>query len=221
MGLSRSWTHIVTAHPGEKTITITDLLAQNPPQFIDTDMQIAGMVITGNLLLVAGPGRLVAWLLTEDGLVDGVIGDRRVNRSDSIWWIWKSARDPQWRFRVEDQVVFIAHREPVAYAYDTETGEALPAKVSPGPAGFTQVNGLYFGRSYLRFQNLRRRGIPSGDSWQTSDATLREGWVKDAEGKHRLWVPAEWRAGWNLKDWRHDVTTQFSYLGDRPVLIKF
>ena len=219
VGLSRSWTHIATARWLENTIKITDLFAQNPPQFIDTDMQIEGMVITGNVLLVAGSGQLTAWLLTEDGLVDGVIGDRRVGRSDSIWSIPQPNQGTEWYFQVEGQVGFIGLPGSASRVYDTETGEVLPTKGIV--RGCTPVNGLYFGKSYLWFQNLCPHGIPSGDRWKTSDATLREGWVKDAEGKHRLWVPAEWRAEWNLEDWRPDVTTQFSRLGDRPVLIKF
>jgi len=223
VGLSRSWTHIATAYQLEKTITITDLLAQNPPQFIDTNMQIEGMVITGNVLLVAGSGQLVAWLLTEDGLVDGVIGDRRVGRSDSIWAIMsQSDFDHLWRFRIKGQVGIIELPGNAPRVYDTETGEVLPTKEPQGvEREVTPFAWRHWGLHYLRFYNLHQRDTPPGDSWKTSEATLREGWVKDAEGKHRLWVPAEWRADWNLKDWRHDVTTQFSCLRDRLVLIKF
>jgi len=97
-GLSRSGTRVATAHKLGNTVTIIDLLAQSPPQFIDTDMEIAGLVLTGNVLLVANSREMVAWLLTEDGLVDGVIGDRRVGRRDSIWTT--SEPDFQWMPRV-------------------------------------------------------------------------------------------------------------------------
>jgi len=222
-GLSRSWTHIATAHELENTITITDLLAQNPPQFIDTDVEIVGLVVTGNILLVAGSGQLVAWLLTEGGLVDGVIGDRRVDRSDSIWAISKSARTPQWQFQVEGQVGFIMLPGNAPHIYHTETGEVLRlTQVTRDFRGLKDALGYpHPGREYLRFHNLSQCDTPLEDRWKTSQATLREGWVKDAEGKHRLWVPVEWRAGWDPKDWRHDVTTQFSYLRNGPVVIKF
>ena len=221
-GLSRSWTHIATAHELENTITITDLTAQNPPQFIDTGMEIQGLVITGNVLLVAGSGQLVAWLLTEEGLVDGVIGDRRVDHGDSIWAISKSTRTPQWQFQVEGQVGFIGLPANALHAYDTETGEVLPTKNPENVQGvFDKVDSPHSGGNYLRFHNLHQAETPPGDTWKTSHATVREGWVKDAEGKHRLWVPVEWRAEWNVGDWRHDITTQFSFLGERPVVIKF
>ena len=79
------------------------------------------------------------------------------------------------------------------------------------------IDRVVYNRVYRSYQS---DDLPK-DSWQTSRTTLREGWVKDAEGKHRLWVPAEWRTEWNLADWRHDVTTQFSYLGGRIAVIKF
>ena len=84
-GLSRSGTHVATAHKLGNTVTIVDLLARSSPQFIDTDVEIEWLVLTGNILLVAGSREVVAWLLTEDGLVGGVIGDRRVSHRDSIW----------------------------------------------------------------------------------------------------------------------------------------
>jgi len=229
VGVSRSWDHIVTAHVLENTVTITHPLAQNPPQFIDTNVEIEGLVITGNVLLVAGSGQLIAWLLTEDGLVDGVIGDRRVGRSDSIWSIsqptqgteWDFEQEVEWEFQVEGQVGFIMLPGNASRVYDTETGEVLSTKEPRDLQHTGRLDKPNWGQEYLRFHSLRQCNIPPGDSWQTSEATLREGWVKDAEGKHRLWVPVEWREGWDVQDWRHDVTTHFGYLGDRHVVIKF
>jgi len=222
MGLSRSWTHIVTARKPGNTVTVTDLLAQNPPQFIDTNMEIEGLVVTGNVLLVAGSGQLVAWLLTKDGLVDGVIGDRRVGRSDSIWSISQPTQGIEWDFQVEGQVGFIVLPGNASHVYDIKTGEVLSTKEPRVYRGVTcRLDSVHSCQGYLHFHNLRQCNIPPGDSWQTSEATMREGWVKDAEGKHRLWVPVEWRANWNPADWRHDVTMQVGRFGDGPVVIKF
>ena len=188
-------------------------------------MEIEGLVITGNVLLVAGSGQLIAWLLTEDGVVDGVIGDKRVGRGDSIWAVSKpsSARDPRWEFQVKGQVGSITFPGYAKHTYHTETGEILDSTRTPldFPRVKSTFDSLHHGQDYLDFHNSRQCDILPGDSWKTSQATLREGWVKDSEGRHRLWVPAEWRVDWNLKDWRHDVTTQFSCLGGRPVVIKF
>ena len=202
--LTRSGTRVATAHKLGNTVTIFDILAQPPPQFIDTNVEIEGLAITGNVLLVAGSREIVAWLLTEKELVDGVVGDRRVDRSDSIWTT--SKQDP-WIPRAGGQVGLIGRYGNTPHVYDTETGEVLDP---------TQLH-----NSRPHRNNIRRFNTRPEDSWQTSRDTLREGWVKDPEGKHRLWVPVKWRKDWDPADWRQDVTTQFSYFGDRPILVKF
>jgi hypothetical protein len=234
VGLSRSGTHIATAYKWESTITIIDLLGQTPSQFIDTGMVIQEVVITGNVLLVTSPSDFAAWLLTEEGLVDGVIGDRRVNRNDSIWKAALSRVrgdresrtfpvEGSWAFSVEGQVGVIGVDGKVQHVYHTETGEVLhPTQAAQHFGGrWYHFDETLCGRDNPCYHNLSHCNTPPEDSWQTSRATLREGWVKDPEGKHRLWVPFEWRMDWDPADWRQDVTTQFSYLGDGPVLIKF
>jgi len=207
MGLSRSGTHVATAHKLENTVTITDLVAQSPPQFIDTDVEIDELFLTGNVLLVAGSGEIVAWLLTEEGLVNGAIGDRRVDRSDSIW---TTSRSCSWMPWVKGQVGFIRIHEDALHSYHTETGEVLHIAQEPQRESW-----------YRYYNNIPHCNAPPKDSWQTSRDTLREGWVKDPEGKHRMWVPVEWRTGWDPAEWHHDAMTQFSRLGDRSILIKF
>jgi len=220
VGLSRSGTRVATAHKMESTVTITNLLAQTPPQFIDTDVAVEGLALTGNVLLVVGSKQLVAWLLTEEGLVDGVIGNRRVGRGDSIWSMLFRSKCV---FRAEGQVGVIKLDGNALHVYHTDTGEVIYPTQNPGdtyefwddPADF------HLGGSYLHFHNIFQRGVPLENRWQTSRATLREGWVKDAEGRHRLWIPVEWRTSWHHGDWYHGITTYLSYLGGTHILVKF
>ena len=207
MGLTRSGTHVATAHELGNTVTITDLLARTPPQFIDTNVEITNLYLTGNVLLVEGEEEVVAWLLTEEGLVDGVIGDRRVGRSDSIWAI--SGTFPGVP-KLGGQVGVIGFNAGALHVYHTETGQILDPTRAPRD---------YSVRQY--YNNIPERDTPPGDAWQTSRDTLREGWVKDPEGRHRMWVPVEWRKDWDPTEWHHDATTQFSYIEGRPVLIRF
>jgi len=224
VGLSRSGTRIATAHKLESTVTITDLLAQTPSQSIDTGVGIEGLVLTGNVLLVAGSGKLVAWLLTDEGLVGGVVGGGKAGRDDSIWTVALPQWDPDWWiFLVEGQLGVIKPDGDSLHVYNTETGEVLLPVQAPQNFGsrWYHFNEPLWGRHYLRYHNLSQCDGPPRDGWQTSRATLQQGWVKDAECKYRLWVPVEWRMDWDPADWRHDVTTQFSYLEGRPVLVKF
>ena len=52
-------------------------------------------VLTGNVLLVKGPDAVVAWLLTEDGVVGGIFGDRRADRNGSSWEISSQDINPR------------------------------------------------------------------------------------------------------------------------------
>jgi len=208
VGLSRSGTRVATAHKLGNTVTIIDLLAQSPPQFIDTDMEIGWLELTGNVLLVGGSREIVAWLLTEDGLVDGVIGDRRVGRRDSIWTV--SEPEPPREPEFDGQVGVIKLRGNTPHVYHTETGEVLDPTQVPR-----------YGRSRWYYENMLQRDTPPEYSWQTSWDKLQEGWVKDPEGKHRLWVPAKWRERWRRANWHLGTAAQFNFFEDRPTIIKF
>jgi hypothetical protein len=48
-------------------------------------LEISEIVLTGNVLLVKGSDTVAAWLLTEEGAVDGISGNRRADRNDSLW----------------------------------------------------------------------------------------------------------------------------------------
>jgi len=228
VGLSRSGTRVAIAHKMERTVTIANLLAQTAPQFIDTGVAIDGLVLIGNVLLVAGSDRVVAWLLTEEGLVDGVIGGRRVGYEDRIWTMWKSA--PGWlisdscqMFLAEGQVGVIKNDINRPFVYHTETGKILHPTQAPRNFGdrWRALGEALCSWGYLSHYKLSQDDTPPEGSWQTSQETPRNGWVRDPEGKHRLWVPVEWRTDWDPADWRHDVTLQLGILGGRLVLIKF
>jgi len=225
VGLSRSGNRVAAAHEDEKAVTIIDSLpAQTPPQIINTGVGIQGLVLTGNVLLVAGSNKLAAWLLTEEGLVDGVIGDRMVGHSDSIWAVpLPLPRGDSWMFSVEGQAGVIKQGGDLLHVYRTDTGEVLhPTQALQHFGGrWYHPTETLRGQDYLCYHDLSQSNTPPKDSWQISRAALREGWVKDPEGRHRLWMPVEWRTDWDPADWRHDVTTQFSRLGGRSVIIKF
>jgi len=221
VGLSRSGARVATACVQENTITIVNVLAQTPPQFIDLDAEIEGLVITGNVLLVQISQEVVAWLLTEEGLVDGVIGGRRVDRGDSIWTV--SVLQRKYLLWVEGHVGVVKPYWGSVNVYHTETGEVLHHTCTPRASisRLHRVTEAHRGKDYLQYHNLSQCDIPPEASWKLSPATLREGWVKDPEGKRRLWVPHEWRKDWDSADWLHDFTIQFSFIGGNPVLIKF
>ena len=183
--ISPSGHYIATAD--RSTITIIDVHSQSPPWLVDTGAEIKGLVITGNVLLAASSGKVVAWLLTEEG----------VGNCHSIWTISAPFCD----FSVEGQVGVIQTDRVHPFIYHTETGDFLDRVHEP-----------------QQFSH----DVPPEDDWLISNTGMREaGWIMDPRGRHRLWVPVEWRQSWSQEDWNHDITTLFISSGGRFVIIKF
>ena len=207
------------------TITITNLLSPTLSQFIDTGMHVDTLAFTGNVLLVWDDCELVAWRLTEKGMVDGVSADRRADRGNSIWTAATSSptfSSPT--LLVVDQTVVIKYGESnIIHIYHTGTGEVLaPAQVSPHPYTREYIPwSMHRCQHYPHYRSLDAPIFPSEDEWPVRWAALEEGWVKDLEGKHRLWIPAEWSVrtiqggGWLCNK------TLLLYPGDTPVIIVF
>ena len=126
-----------TPHKLGNTVIIIDLLAQILLQFIDTCVTIEGLVLTGNVPLVAGSGELIAWLVTEEGPAGGVFGKRRVGRNESIWTkqslLFSSG---SWMFLVEGDVGVVRSSEDFRYIDHTKTGEILYLDI-PAAVGTT------------------------------------------------------------------------------------
>ena len=188
--ISHCGTYIATGYAENGTVTITNLLSPTPSQFIDTDMYIWTFALTGNVLLVWDCWELVAWRLTEKGTVDGISTDGRADRGDSIWTVSSTSL----LFSVEDQTVVIEdNKRNLIKVYHTETGEVLePAQASVHPRSHQyHLVEMQRCQHYSRYPNLHKQ--PSEDEWPVTWVSLEEGWVKDLEGKHRMWVPVEWR----------------------------
>ena len=225
--LSRSGRYVATAHQSHTTVTIINHHSQTP-HFIDAGGEIEGLAITGNVLLVAFSKKVVGWLLTEEGRVDRVVGNRRADHSDSIWTITSPPRRPETLcFRVSGQVGVIGTDSTIPFVYHMETG-GIPDRPHESQyfsfpwVSFYQPSDYQEYHYLCKLDNTPQRDVLPKDSWLTARTTTgNAGWVVDPEGKHRLWLPVEWRAPWNPKDCHHDMTTLFTRIGGQPVTIKF
>ena len=232
-------TYIATVHCGESTVAITNLRSQNPSpsQFIDTDLEISAMVLTGNVLLAKGPDALVAWLLTEEGVVDGVSDDRRADRNDSLWEVSSRAHAGFWarllqrdgdddaddnvlEFSVEGEIAAIRHNGYAIRVYHTRTGEILELGQAPLANGYRFHNSRR-DECEVYHRDPRKHQGPFKSDWPISQTNLREGWVKDPEGKHRLWLHARWRSPGNNVDWLDNATTMRLRNASELIVIKF
>lgn len=248
-------TYIATTQRGESAITITNLHSQNPSpsQFIDTNFNISDIVLTGNVLLVKGLDTVVAWLLTEEGTVDGVFGNRRANQNDSIWDMSLQDTTPEgtssqgknpsfWtrllqrghvekqnghghlEFSVGDGIAALGYRNRFdIQIYHTETGEILkPERPVFHPEQiWYRFNNPHQDDCDLYHHNSYKHHKPLECDWPVSQKTLQEGWIKDTDGMHRLWLHPHWRTVGNDVGWLSKVTTLRLKNPSELVVIKF
>ena len=227
IAISRSGRHIATANKSQSTVTIIDVHSQAPSQFIDTGGEIEGLAITGNVLLVAFSEKVVGWLLTEEGRVAGVVDNKRADHSNIIWTIPSPPQHPKSLcFRVSGQVGVIGTDGFYPFSYFTETG-GIPYSIHECQHFSIPWVSFYKSSDYQEYHYLRHLDTPQDNAlpdggWQVSRTTTgKAGWVVDPEGRHRFWVPVEWRGPLDGKNWHHDITTLFTKIGDQPVMIKF
>ena len=225
--ISRSGRYIAVVHGSRSIVAIINLRSQAPSQFIDTGGEIEGLAITGNVLLVAFSQKVVGWLLTEEGRVNGLADSQRAGHSDSIWTISSPPGHPKSScFRASGQVGVIGTEDFYSFPYHIDTGGVSYCVHKPQDFPFPWVS-LYQPSDYKEYHHLRHHDTPQhdappADSWLVSRTTTgKAGWVVDPEGRHRFWVPVEWRAPWDPENCHHDITTLFTKIGDQPVMIKF
>ena len=216
---SRSGTHIATAHYQESTVKITYLSPQTPSQSIDTGIKIMGFGLTGNVFLVKGTGKVVAWLLTEEGQVNTVSSDKGVSQSDSIWTMSLPSHSKP-KFSVQGETGVIDSGKSL-WVYNAKTGQVFEPTEEPPD---------FHGPWYSFKDNLQAKGHDSCSSLQNvlseinqkpTQTNLTEGWMKDQQGKYLLWLPTEWRVGKGQVEWFPDISTmKFKSKFGKPTIIK-
>jgi hypothetical protein len=196
------------------------------------------MVLTGNVLLVKGPEAVVAWLLTEEGVVDGIVNSRRANQKDSVWKktlvsytsffariVGQEDHSNEANFTtfiVKDTAVVLRHNDYNLCVYHIQTGEILGQDKEP------------LGKEYCLHRPHKKDdcklyrhdsaggnlGIPEG-GWLVAQSALQEGWIKDPEGKHRLWLYPNWRSSADEVDWLYNASTLRLRNSSQVVIVKF
>lgn len=216
--LSHSGNHIATSAYGPaRTITIINLHSPTTSQFLYTGVNILGLALTGNVLVVVSLDRVMAWRFLEEGLLDGTIC-----RSDILWNISL----PQWlphelKLLVGTQFGMIRLSGDENFTYDIETGEAAPEGTFLELCGSNSHTFGFF-KDYIPNHIPSLFVTPEG-GWQQSQSTFQEEWIRDPEGRHRLWVPIEWRENLVFQRWCHKATTLFATdrIFQRNIIITF
>ena len=227
INVSPNGAYAVTAHHQGNTITITNLISQTPPQFIDVGISISGLALTNNILLVVGLGTIVAWQLMEGGRVRGVSGDRGAGYGDRIWIVQLGMNGGSPHFFAQGQIGFIRRWDQglfsYVFSYNLVTGETYEDSLELSQSHpWYSLKDTSQGRYHLHCSKLSLQEDPSGDNQPDPQSAFHEGWVKDPEGKRRLWLPVEWRAAAGCVEWsRYIPTLQVKLPGGESVAIGF
>ena len=123
-------------------------------------------------------------------------------------------------FSVQGQIVTIKEVITGIHVYRMGTGEVLePTQASRPHYQQFDLRNMRYGRHYQHYRELHIQAILSKDNRPVSETTLQDGWVRDPEGKHRLWIPAKWRKPGPGSSWFLNITTLRLECGDRTVII--
>ena len=237
---SLSGTYIATAHQHGSVITITNLHSQSPLpfQFIDTGVGILAMVLTGNVLLVKSPEEIISWLLTEEGVVNGIVNNRRANQNDSLWRRSlqsytsffaritgledQSSNDDITTFIVEDGVAVVMHNGDTLSVYHTQTGDMLGQDEEPqGKLYYLHSPHRKNGSHLYRCDSVNKHSRSIEGNWLITHATLQEGWIKDPGGKCQLWLHPSWRSSKNEVEWLYNASTLRLRTSSQLIIVKF
>ena len=212
VALSCCGSYVATSRETDTIVTITNLLSQSPPHFIDTGMMIKTLALTGNILLALGSRTIVAWRLTGEGAVDGVFSGGRAGHDDSIWTVSISG---DLTFFFGDETVAISQGRGLIWGYHIETGEV------PESTGLLNWD---YRRHYTSQEMLhgRHHHCHHDRLFLVPLAAMHTGWAKDSEGKHQLWIPVEWRNSLVDATSSHDSKAlRLNLEGDKTILIRF
>lgn len=211
---SCSGAYFATAYWQEATVTITNFLSQTPSQLIDPDIKVFGLGLIGNILLVVGSEIVVAWLLTEEGAVNGVFGSRRAGRGDSIWAVSISGFHlKDLIFLVEGEIGVVKSDGKILQICNMRTGGVLNPAQTPMHSDGPQHSLLDITQAWYDLYGGFTGDASPKDSWKPWQNTLKEGWLRDHEGRHLLWLPVEWRAiDWDKVEWHLNIATM-QFLG--------
>jgi len=211
----------------EGIVTITNL-HKNSSESINTEFEIEGLALTGNILLVKvwrEHGLIVAWRLTTEGTVDGTLGIRGADYSNSLWT--KPLQGDDVKFWVEGYIGVITDSEGSFVYYNTETGEelesvlvAIPPPSSHSWKYFHDQEPEEFGAQF-GIHNFIKYHDPS-DNPPMFIPWYKEGWIMypRREHQHWFWLPPHWRS-WYVAQWVDSVASLRLYNTNYKAVIKF
>ena len=208
-----------TARLGEKIATVFNLKSGNPRLIVDMGMEIWGLRVTENVIVVVGGGKIITWNLPSEDRITNT----RATTNDSVRTVAfnhpashpgcfnSAAISPDFNHIIvtqgpdEDQ-------ETQLDIYDMCTGKHLANVDAPAYMPFTVdgsefwgLRGVFeFGWKIIKDEESNVIGLkplpedacpPGGYPWISPHGhyVTNDGWIFNSRKKRLLWMPHNWR----------------------------
>ena len=225
LGFSPDKSLATIARLGDNMATILELKSGEPRLVVDTGMEICGLGVTGNTVIVIGYGKIVTWDLPTGNHALGV----RANIHDSVRTVVfnHSAPPPTELHSASispdfDYIVITREASEGLDIYDISTGEHLVGTTVGGHMPWFTQDGrevwstrtlLMVGWEIIKDEQSNVIGVdhpfrsnegPSGGfPWISSHGhrVTGDGWVFNSRGNRLMWLPHYWRKYERLWTW--------------------
>ena len=245
LDFSPDGTLIVVAAGGDNTVTVLGLMSGVLQLTIDTDMEIYGLRMIGDTIVVIGAWKVVAWNLPAGDCVP----DARVDLEDSAWTIDLSGERHghlmyaaiSTDFRHIALTTTTENPQPYyLYIYSASTGGYLGHDLTKGLAPWfapdgcnvwstTGINDAEVWRVggerkalELLEQTVDIEHPPEGYPWGSSRGyrVTEDWWILDPDGKRLLMLPPRWQSYELQRVWKGQLLALLHRGLSEPVILE-
>ena len=233
---------IATGRLGENIATIVDLKSGDPRLIVDTGMEICGLGVTAETVIVVGDGKIITWNLpAEDCALDA-----KANIHDSVRTIVFDYPPPPPETAISalispdfNHLVITRGRDESLDIYDMSTGKhVVGVTVGVFQAWFTRDGREVWdrgdppkGQRIIRGRGSDIIGLePVGDDddpsggylWESSHGheVTDDGWILDSRKKRVIWLPHHWRVYEEDQMWDERFLALFGRELPEPIIIE-
>ena len=234
--------HILMAQKDDSTITVLDCQLGTSQTFIDTDMEILGIMVVDNTVFAIGRHMLVSWDFEAGGMAHNTHGTRRMIpdwvTSDRAWYFVSLSHDCSW---------IAAHDYKRVLVVDVKTWTSCSIKIDGDISGiqfspdghklWISFNDLYYfvelevpgnwdslDREHQTILKITKGDgeLLFGHSSCGYSCGIDSKWVMDPHGRKMLWLPPNWRfSTWEEARWDGNFLALLHQYHPEPIIIEF
>ena len=232
----------VVARKGKETVTVLDLKSGLPQQTIEASMNVYGLRVAGNTVVVIGDGVIITWNLPEgDSLSHAGVG---VENSTQTTSFSGGGRSDVIAASISLDFSHVAILRtgrtpdsfPALHVYCLSTGRHDYATVKSGASLWFAPGGLDIwcvAEGKVESHSIDQSGLgctafgfgierlPSGSPWTSSRGykVVNDGWLIDPDGKRLFVLPPTWRSNPEQRVWNGQFLALLHGALPQPVIL--